>query len=136
MKKTHGLENPVRVLYMRMGSYTKQKFVYDIHLSSWCYKTFFGWNLDFPKIKKLNKVCFADWTCTKTLKRCYFQLNNIQTLFICSKVVYSGCFGLRGNLDFPGFLQIKFYNISCRSYYFIKKILVLLLTAHFAFPSS
>ena len=82
---------------------------------SWCYKTFFGGNLVFPKIKNLNIVCFADWTCTKTLKQCYFQLNYIQTLFICSKMVYSCCFGLRGNLDFPEFLQKKFYNINYRS---------------------
>ena len=39
---------------------------------SWCYKTFFGGNQDFPKIKKLNKVCSADWTSTKMLKQCYF----------------------------------------------------------------
>ena len=24
---------------------------------SWCYKTFFGGNLDFPKIKELKNVC-------------------------------------------------------------------------------
>ena len=85
---------------------------------SWCYKTFFGGNLDFPKIKKLNKVCFADWTCTKMLKQCYFQLNYIQTLFICSKMVYSCCFSLGGNLDFLDFLQKKFYNIDYRKKFF------------------
>ena len=82
---------------------------------SWCYKTFFGGNLDFPKIKKLNKVGFAAWTCQHWLKQCYFHLNCIQTLFICSKMVYSCSFGLRGNLYFPDFLQIKFYNINYRS---------------------
>ena len=41
----------------------------DFHRSSsWCYKTFFGGNLDFPKIKKLNKVCSNVWTCTKMWK--------------------------------------------------------------------
>ena len=45
--------------------------------------------------------------CTKTLKQCYFQLNYIQTLFICSKMVYSCCFSLGGNLDFLDFLQKK-----------------------------
>ena len=35
-----------------------------------CYKTFFGGNLDFPKINKLNKVCSDDLTCTKMLKQC------------------------------------------------------------------
>ena len=38
--------------------------------SSWCYKTFFGGNLDFPKIKKLKKVCSDVWTCTKMWKQC------------------------------------------------------------------
>ena len=35
---------------------------------------FFGGNLDFPKLKKLNKICSYVWTCTflsKTmLKNC------------------------------------------------------------------
>ena len=83
---------------------------------SWFYKTFFGGNLDFPKIKKLNKVGFAAWTCQHWLKQCYFHLNCIQTLFICSKMVYSCSFGLRGNLYFPDFLQIKFYNINYRTF--------------------
>ena len=42
---------------------------------SWCYKTFFGGNLYFPKIKKLNNICSDDWTCAKTLRQCYFLLN-------------------------------------------------------------
>ena len=37
-----------------------------------CYKTFFGGNLDFPKIKILNKVCSNVWNCTKMWKLCYF----------------------------------------------------------------
>ena len=46
-------------------------FVGDwIRTSSWCYKTFFVGNLDFPKIKKLNKVCSDVWTCTKMWKQC------------------------------------------------------------------
>ena len=35
-------------------------------------------------------------------------------LFIAFKMAYSCHFGLRGNLDFPDFLQKKFYNINCR----------------------
>ena len=38
-----------------------------------CYKTFFGGNLDFPKIKKLNNICSDDWTCTKMLKNLIFS---------------------------------------------------------------
>ena len=33
-------------------------------------------------------------------------------LFIAFKMAYSCCFGLRGILDFPDFLQKKFYNIN------------------------
>ena len=34
-----------------------------------------------------------------------FKLNYAQKLFIALKMAYSFCFGLRGNLDFPDFLQ-------------------------------
>ena len=38
-------------------------------------------------------------------------------LFIALKMAYCCCLGLRGNLDFPDFLQKKFYNInSCSSW--------------------
>ena len=33
-------------------------------------------------------------------------------------MAYPFCFGVRGNLDIPGFLQKKFYNInSCKNFY-------------------
>ena len=48
----------------------------------------------FPKIKKLDKVWSDDWAYTKILKQCYFPLNYIITLFMCSKIAYSCCFGL------------------------------------------
>ena len=49
---------------------SSKKMFYDInHWSnttcSWRYKTFFWENLDFLKIKKLNKVCSNVWTSTK-----------------------------------------------------------------------
>ena len=44
-----------------------------------------------------------------------FKPNYAQKLFIALRMVYSFCFGLRGNLDFPDFLQKKFYNINYRS---------------------
>ena len=40
------------------------------------------------------------------------QINNTLKLFIAFKIAYSCCFGLRGNPDFPDFLQKKFYNIN------------------------
>ena len=41
-----------------------------------------------------------------------FKQNYTLELFIALKMAYSCCFGLRGNLDFPEFLQKKFYNIN------------------------
>ena len=41
-----------------------------------------------------------------------FKQNYTIELFIALKMAISCCFGLRGNLDFPDFLQIKFYNIN------------------------
>ena len=41
-----------------------------------------------------------------------FNQNYTLELFISLKTAISCCFGLRGNLDFPDFLQKKFYNIN------------------------
>ena len=38
--------------------------------------------------------------------------NYTQKVFISFKISYSCCFGFRGNLEFPDFLQKKFYNIT------------------------
>ena len=79
---------------------------------SWCYKTFVGVNLEYPKLKKLNKVCSNVWTCTKLWKQCYFYIN------LYSRTVYGFYNGLcllfqfRGNLEFIDFLQKKFCNIT------------------------
>ena len=43
-----------------------------------------------------------------------FKQNYTPELFIAFKMVYSCCFSLGGNLDFPEFLQKKFYNINYR----------------------
>ena len=61
------------------------------------YRTFFGGNLDFPKIKKLKKVCSDVWTCTKMSRQCYFQQNNSLKLLITFKMAYSCCFSLGGH---------------------------------------
>ena len=74
-------------------------------------KIFWG-NLDFPKIKTLNKIGSNVWTCTKMWKLCYFKQNFTLELFVAFKTANSCCFGLRGNLDFPDFLQKQFYNIN------------------------
>ena len=41
-----------------------------------------------------------------------FKQNYTQKLFIAFKMAYSCCFGLRGNLNFPDFLQKNFYTIN------------------------
>ena len=43
-------------------------------------KLFFGINRDFPKIRKLNKLCSDDSIVTKMLKQCYFKLNYTRAL--------------------------------------------------------
>ena len=91
------------------------------HLSSGgdVIKLFFGGNINFPKIKKLNKVCSFLWlNLHKNVKQCYFELNYIRTLLICSKMAYSCCFSLGGNLgDFLDFLQKGFIaSTTCRHF--------------------
>ena len=41
-----------------------------------------------------------------------FEQINTLKLFIAFKMAYSCCFSFGGNLDFPEFLQRKFYNIN------------------------
>ena len=41
--------------------------------------------------------------------------NSTPELLIDLKMAYSCIFGLRGNLNFPDFLQKKFYNINYRN---------------------
>ena len=41
-----------------------------------------------------------------------FKQNYTPELLIALKMVYSCFFGLRGNLDFPDFLQKKLFNIN------------------------
>ena len=45
-------------------------------------------------------------------------------LFIAFKMAYSCCFSFGGNLDFPEFLQKKFYNINLSSMEFFSRRLV------------
>ena len=41
-----------------------------------------------------------------------FKQINTLNLFIAFKMAYSCCFSFGGSLDFPEFLQKKFYNIN------------------------
>ena len=45
-----------------------------------------------------------------------FRQNYTLELFVAYKMSYSCCFSLWVNLDFPDFLQKKFYNINYRTF--------------------
>ena len=48
----------------------------------------------------------------KCEKYAIFKLNYTLELFITLKMAYFCCFGLRGNVHFPDFLQKKFYTMN------------------------
>ena len=73
-----------------------------------------------PKLRNWITFVLMIEPAQNRLKQCCFQLNYIQTLFICSKMVYSCCFSLGGNLDFIDFPQKMFYNINHRSGFLTK----------------
>ena len=75
-------------VFVALSALTREK-EWNTNLVVDVIKLFFGGNLDFSEIKK---VCYDDWTCTKMLTQCYFKLNYIRTLLICSKMAYSCCF--------------------------------------------
>ena len=52
-----------------------------------------------------------------------FKQNYTLKVFVAFKTANSCCFTLRGNLNFPDFLQKKFYNINSRDHYayFLRK---------------
>ena len=56
----------------------------DLFTSSWCYKTYFGGNLDFHQIKKFDKVWSGVWTCTKMWKPCNFKAKLDSRTVYCS----------------------------------------------------
>ena len=49
-------------------------------------KNFFGENLDFPKIKKMKKLCYYVWICTKMWNYFYFQVKLTLKLLIAFKI--------------------------------------------------
>ena len=84
-----------------------------------CYKTVFGGNLDFPKIKKWKKGCSDVWTFSKMLKQWILFYKNYRVylkLFIAFKMASSCRFSQGGNLDFRDFLQKSFLTSSTGGY--------------------
>ena len=49
--------------------------------------------------------------CVKTMNAIFKQIHTVKVL-IAFKMAYLCCFSLGGNLDFPEFLQKKFYDIN------------------------
>ena len=88
------------------------KLFYQISSCSWCYKTIFGGNLDFPKINQLKKNSSDESGWSKMPGRCHFMHNKATKLFIAFKMDYFCCFSSGGNQDFPDFLQKKFYKLN------------------------
>ena len=71
----------------------------------------------------MNKVCSDVWTWTQMLKQCYFKLDYIKLLFICSQMAYSCCFSFSVNLDILDFLQRSFITLASElflSTFFVK----------------
>ena len=75
--------------------------------SSQCYKTIFGGNLDFPKIKKWKKFVLMFKLALKCINNAIFKQIYTLKLLVAFKMAYSCCFSLGGNLDFLEFLQKK-----------------------------
>ena len=51
-------------------------------------------------------------TSQKCENNAIFKQNYSQKLFISFKISYSCCFGNRGNLEFPDFLQKSFITLT------------------------
>ena len=65
-----------------------------------------------PKLRNWKTFVLMSEPAQKCVNNAISNQNYAQKLFIAFKMAYSCCFGLRGNLDFPDFLQKKFYNIG------------------------
>ena len=63
---------------------------------------------------KWKKVCSDVRHALKCENNAIFKQIYTKKLFIAFKMAYFCWFSLRGNLDFPEFLQKKFYNINYR----------------------
>ena len=66
-------------------------------------------------MKKWKKVFLVSEPTLKCENNASFKQINTLKLFIAFKMAYYCCFSFGGNIDFPEFLQKKFYNINYRS---------------------
>ena len=67
-----------------------------------------------PKLRNGKKFVLMSNPALKCENNASFkQIFNLK-LIIAIKMAYSCCFSFGGNLDFPKFLQKKFYNINCQ----------------------
>ena len=81
------------------GSHIQYPLSYDSPPVVNAIKLFWG-NLDFPKIKKLNFFVLISEPALKCENNAIFKQNYTLKQIIAFEMVYSCCFGLRGNLEF------------------------------------
>ena len=74
-------------------------------------KNSFEGNLDYPKLRNWKKFVMISEPSLQNENNAIFNQNYTLKQFINFKTAYSCCFSLGRNLDFPDFLQNKFYNI-------------------------
>ena len=74
---------------MKVGSATFSPYNKRPSSCSLCYTTFFGGNLDFPKIKKWKKFVLMSEPALKCENNASFKQINTLKLFIAFKMAYS-----------------------------------------------
>ena len=96
----------------RVFSLGKVRFIFDIDSCGRCCKTFFGGNLDFPKINKLKKVCSTITNLHKNVKTMlYLAKLYFKTVYYFWNSIFLQI-QLRGKSRFSRFPPKKFYNIN------------------------
>ena len=91
--------NPVKLETTCTSIRSKQVVISLLHQSNnatctWCYKTFFGGNLDFTKFKKWKKFLLMSEPALKCENNAVFNQIYTLKLFIAFKMAYSCCFRL------------------------------------------
>ena len=89
--------------------------------NGWCYKTFLEEIIISPKLFK-KKICSDVWTSQKCENNAILKQSYTLKLFIVFNMVYSCCFSLGGNLDFPEILQNSFITSTTGVVYFSRLV--------------
>ena len=81
------------------------------HIRGWCYKAFLEEIQISPKLRNWKMFAVISEPALKCENNAIFKQSYTMKLLIAFKMTWSCCFGWRGNLDFPDFLQ-KFFITS------------------------